>query len=59
MEAKIPQKTGLIVIAIHKDHGIKPDFVFNPVADTRMEAGDHIIVLGTTEQIEKLQAYVG
>ncbi len=59
MEAKIPQKTGLIVIAIHKDHGIKADFVFNPVADTQMEAGDHIIVLGTTDQIEKLQAYVG
>jgi len=59
MEAKIPQKTGLIVIAVRKDQGIKTDFVFNPVADTRLESGDHLIVLGTTDQIEKLQAYVG
>lgn len=59
VEAKIPQETGLIVIAVRKDNGIKTDFVFNPVADTRIEAGDHIIVLGTTEQVEKLQTYVG
>ncbi len=50
---------GWAVIAVLKDHGIKADFEFNPMADTRLEAGDHIIVLGTTDQIEKLQAYVG
>ena len=58
MRAKIPQKTGLIVIAVRKDHGIKPEYVFNPVADTRLDAGDHLIVLGTSEQIEKLRDHV-
>lgn len=54
-EAAIPSKTGLIVIAIRQDHGIKPDYTFNPVADTRLEAGDHIIVMGTPEQIDNLR----
>ena len=50
---------GMIVIAIRKDHGTKTDFVFNPLADTKMDAGDHIIVLGTAEQVGRLQDYVG
>ena len=58
MEAQIPRKTGLIVIAVRKDHGIKTDFVFNPVADTRLDVGDHVIVLGTPEQIDELRAHV-
>ena len=54
MEAKIPQRTGLIVIALKKReerHG----FVFNPVADTRLDAGDTVIVLGKENQISSLQ----
>lgn len=57
-EARIPYVTGMIVIAIRKDHGTKTDFVFNPLAGTMMEPGDHIIVLGTSEQVEKLKDYV-
>ena len=59
MDAQIPRKTGLIVIALRKDQGIKTDFVFNPVADTRLEAGDHVIVLGTPDQIHSLREHVG
>jgi voltage-gated potassium channel len=59
MEAQIPRKTGLIVIAVRKDHGTRTDFVFNPVADTRIEVGDHIIVLGKPDQIESLRGLVG
>ena len=58
-EASIPQETGLIVIALRKDddrHGGR--FVFNPVADTTLEQGDELIVLGTREQIHKLRSYV-
>ena len=57
-EARIPQETGLIVIAIRKRGRIAADFVFNPSADTRLEAGDEVIVLGEPPQIEKLKAYV-
>ena len=57
-EARIPQQTGLIVIALgkHTDTGL--DFVFNPSADTRIETGDDVIVLGDTAQMERLRAYV-
>jgi voltage-gated potassium channel len=54
LEARIPQRTGLIVIALKKRderHG----FVFNPVADTRLDAGDTVIVLGKEDQINALQ----
>jgi voltage-gated potassium channel len=57
-EAQIPRKTGLIVIAVRKDHGPKTDFVFNPVADTRLKVGDHVIVLGAPDQIEGLRDLV-
>ncbi len=58
-EARIPQRTGLIVIALRKQGEEGPEFVFNPVADTRLEPGDEMIVLGKSEQIEKLRDYVG
>ena len=56
-EARIPHETGLIVIALRKasDGG---GFVFNPVADTRLEPGDEVIVLGKQEQIDRLRDYV-
>jgi len=57
-EASIPQRTGLIIIAVRKMLDEEPEFVFNPVADTRLEAGDEMIVLGKDEQIEKLKEYV-
>jgi voltage-gated potassium channel len=59
MEARIPQRTGLIVIALRKRSTGKQDFVFNPVGDTRLGAGDEVIVLGKEEQIAALRTLVG
>ncbi len=58
-EARIPQETGLIVIALKKAAGRDGAFVFNPVADTRLEPGDQVIVLGQPKQVELLRSYVG
>ncbi len=56
-EAEIPQKTGLIVIAVRKgEDGDR--FVFNPKGATRIEPGDDVIVLGTPDQIDDLKKYV-
>ncbi len=52
MEAlKIPQKTGLIVIATVND-GVNK---FNPSASTLVKPGDSLMVLGEHEQVVKLQ----
>lgn len=56
-EARIPQETGLIVIALRKGEDSDEDFLFNPVADTRLDPGDEMIVLGQEEQIERLREY--
>ena len=58
MEARIPQRTGLIVIAVRKQGQLR-DFVFNPVADTRLDAGDEVIVLGKEDQISRLRDVAG
>ena len=58
-DARIPQETGLIVIATSKASTGKDEFLFNPSADTRLDVGDELIVLGTVDQIAKLKAYVG
>jgi voltage-gated potassium channel len=58
LEARIPQRTGLIVIAV-RTKGQLRDFVFNPVADTRLDAGDEIIVLGKEDQISRLREVAG
>ena len=57
-EARIPQATGLIVIAMKKAGEEEGSFVFNPVADTRLEEADELIVLGTAEQIDRLRDYL-
>lgn len=55
-EARIPEKTGLIVIALRKadDH---EEFVYNPVAETRLEPGDALIVLGGPDEVRDLRKY--
>lgn len=59
-EARIPQKTGLIVIAMRRGpaHG-DGDIRYNPGPDEGIEAGDVLIVLGTREQTDRLQETVG
>jgi voltage-gated potassium channel len=62
MDARIPQNTGLIVIALRKKNpeGSEEEYsyVYNPVANTRLEPGDIMIVLGSPEQIQKLRKFV-
>ena len=55
-EAQIPQKTGLMVIAIKKGHD--GTYLFNPRSDTRIEKDDHLIVLGKMDQVETLKTYL-
>lgn len=57
-EARIPEKTGLIVIAVRKADSEGSRFVFNPVAETRLEPGDVLVVLGEDDQVRDLRAYV-
>lgn len=57
-DARIPQETGLIVIAVRKDDDAG-GFLFNPVSETRIDEGDDLIVLGTDDQIEALRGYLG
>ena len=54
-ELRIPRETGLIVVAVRKDHKRRSPFVFNPSASTKIEAEDDIIVLGDEKQIESLR----
>ena len=58
-EARIPQQTGLIVIALKKAGQSGHGFVFNPVASTRLDPGDEIIALGTSDQISRLRDVTG
>lgn len=64
--ARIPQQTGLLVIAVRKGGadargqggGGEGDFVFNPDAKTRLEVGDQVIVLGRPDQVKGLREYL-
>jgi len=58
MDARIPQQTGLLIIALRKLKDEKHHFVFNPAAETRLDPGDEMIVMGKPEQIAQLKDYV-
>jgi voltage-gated potassium channel len=51
--ARIPEKTGLIVLAIQKSGAARMHF--NPGSDEKLEIGDSMIVLGTSEQVASLR----
>jgi voltage-gated potassium channel len=56
-QAGIPQRTGLIVLALRR--GVKAGPArYNPGPETRLEAGDVMIVLGRQEQVQQLRDYV-
>lgn len=59
-EAKIPQRTGLIVIAIRagERHGGR-EWRYNPGPEESLQYGDALIVLGTPEQIDELASLAG
>jgi voltage-gated potassium channel len=54
-EAKIPEKTGLIVIAIRHGDERRGTFLYNPGPDEMVREGDVLIVLGNSQQIDKLR----
>ena len=53
IEAQIPKKTGLTVLAIKRHEDGK--MLFNPPIDYHFEIGDILIVLGREEQVDKLK----
>ena len=60
-EAKIPQKTGLIVIATRPidSKGPEGSWVYNPGPEQRVRAGDILIVMGRAQQIDELTRVTG
>ncbi|SES85142.1 voltage-gated potassium channel [Natronincola peptidivorans] len=52
-EAKIPERTGLVVLAIKK-HG-KKNLMLNPSFDETLNVGDVMIVLGQEKQVHQLR----
>lgn len=56
-EAQIPQRTGLVVLALTRP-GAPGDVIYNPGPENRLEARDVIIVLGRQEQVQCLRRYV-
>jgi voltage-gated potassium channel len=53
-EVEIPQRTGLIVIAMEKQTASGPAVHYNPQSTTVIHAKDKLIVLGDFERIDKL-----
>ena len=56
-QARIPQETGLIVLALRSHAG--GESVFNPGGDAKLCAGDVMIVLGQEAQIDRLRGFAG
>jgi len=54
-DIKIPEKTGLIVLAIRKKGSGK--LLFNPSSDTMLEQGDSMMVLGQATQVDELRGF--
>lgn len=55
-EARIPQKTGLVVLAIKHGEERREPFIYNPGPGELVRAGDVLIVLGKTAQIDSLRS---
>lgn len=53
LDAQIPNKTGLIVLAIKKYED--KQMIFNPSIDNTFKTGDVLIVLGKEDQVKKLR----
>jgi voltage-gated potassium channel len=46
------RELGVIVLAIRKAEG---EMLFNPPAESKIEAGDHLIVMGEADRLQKLE----
>ena len=56
LEAQIPQRTGLIVLAAKR--AVNNEWNFNPASSMILDAGDRLIVLGGVEKVSKLQSII-
>lgn len=56
--ARVREETGLVVIAVKK-LGLDENggYLFNPSADTTLQVGDELVVLGAHEQVDRLRVY--
>jgi voltage-gated potassium channel len=54
-EMQLGRDFGVIVMAIRKADG---GMLFNPTADTKVNAGDHLIVMGRPENLQSLEALI-
>lgn len=54
IDSKIREKTGVIVVALKRGD----QFFTNPSPDTILKADDHIIAIGTNQQLSELQKIV-
>ena len=55
-EAKIPEETGLIILALKRKGDT--NFKFNPSSNEILSTGDTMVVLGTNEQVDKLKTMI-
>lgn len=53
MDSKIPEKTGLIILAIRKE--VNGEWIFNPSSNEVLKVGDTMVVLGTEDQVKELR----
>jgi voltage-gated potassium channel len=54
-ELHLRRDVGVIVLAIRRADA---NMVFNPAAETVLQAGDHLIVMGDSEKVRKLEMMV-
>ena len=54
--ANLRQAYGVIVVGIRRTSG---KMEFNPPPDARMEAGDHLVMLGPNDRVSDLRRYAG
>jgi voltage-gated potassium channel len=48
----VRRDTGVIVLAIRRSSG---EMVFNPPPEVRVQSGDHLIAMGETDGLRKLE----
>jgi voltage-gated potassium channel len=54
--SEIRQKCGVLVLALKRADGA---LAFNPAPDDIIHAGDHLIAIGGSDHLEKLETLVG
>ncbi|MBI3693939.1 MAG: TrkA C-terminal domain-containing protein, partial [Acidobacteria bacterium] len=55
-QARLPQKMGIIVLAVMKANG--QGMQFNPSGQTLLEAGDYLIAMGESSKLRELEKHV-